>query len=405
MNTEWDMRNKRVLGINGVGRIGKLTLWNHLNMKHFDGIVVNAGRMLGRQLEDAVHYMTTDSTYGMLDHFLHGYSGKSCDVKILNKEEAIMEMNGIPVRLLTKARNPKDIDWAKYGVQVVVDCTGVFLDPALPADHPKGSLRGHLAAGAKKVIASAPFKRSDTSQPAPEDSGIFVYGVNHSTYDPKKQHILSSASCTTTGLAHMIKPIMETEETSKIITASMTTVHAATNTQNILDAPPKTDAKDLRRNRAVFDSLIPTSTGAAATLVEVIPEIKTIGFMADAIRVPTTTVSLILLDLTFSTSVSEKGEPVIDRDFVNNIFKKAAAGAQKGLLVYSENQNVSVDLKGLGAAVVIEGRENQVRTGFLTLDRETPVTHAKLLGWYDNEYGSFVNCMGNLTRYVDQNLL
>jgi glyceraldehyde 3-phosphate dehydrogenase len=203
----------------------------------------------------------------------------------------------------------------------------------------------------------------------------------------------------------MIKPIMETEETSKIITASMTTVHAATNTQNILDAPPKTDAKDLRRNRAVFDSLIPTSTGAAATLVEVIPEIKTIGFMADAIRVPTTTVSLILLDLTFSTSVSEKGEPVIDRDFVNNIFKKAAAGAQNGLLVYSENQNVSVDLKGLGAAVVIEGRENQVRTGFLTLDRETPVTHAKLLGWYDNEYGSFVNCMGNLTRYVDQNLL
>ena len=416
---EIKLEGKRILGINGIGRIGKLTLWNHLNQKYYDGIVINAGRELGKKLEDAIAYLTTDSTYGSLDHFLYGYSGQSAEVKILDRSAFIVEMCGIPVKILHEARNPRDIGWVREGVRVVIDCTGAFLDPTRPADHPKGSLRGHLEAGADKVIVSAPFKIADSGRPLPEDSATFVYGVNHYTYDPLKHNIISAASCTTTGLAHMMKPLVDTKETSEIITASMTTVHAATNNQGILDAPPKAGSKDLRRNRAVFNNVIPTSTGAASALEEIIPEIKRVGFMADSIRVPTSTVSLISLNLTFHTFFDASGAPVITQDFINNIYRKAAVGAQKDLLIYSERQNVSSDLMGCRAAVIIEGLENHTRTAFLPLgseilqrldanvteDMHIPVTHAKVFGWYDNEFGCYVNCMGKLTKYVDKNLM
>lgn len=414
-----EMNSKRILGINGIGRIGKLTLWNHLNLKHFDGIVINSGRELGKKTEDIIHYLSTDSTYGTLDKFLYGYTGKSCDIKILDSQECLIEISGIPVKIIKKARNPREIDWAKEGVRLVIDCTGVFLDPTLPADHPKGSLRGHLEAGAEKVILSAPFKIKDSSRKLPEDCATFVYGVNHSSYDPLKHHIISAASCTTTGLAHMVKPLLDTKETSEIVTASMTTVHASTNNQSILDAPPKAGSKDLRRNRSVFNNIIPTSTGAAIALEEIIPEIKKVGFMADSIRVPTSTVSLISLNLTFRTERTESGEPIINHNFINDIYRKAAVGAQKDLLIFSENQNVSSDLMGCQAAIVIEGLENHTRTGYLSFDAETlksygietnhemnlPVTHAKVFGWYDNEFGCYVNCLGKLTKYVDKNLI
>ncbi|MGI6728335.1 MAG: type I glyceraldehyde-3-phosphate dehydrogenase [Anaerovoracaceae bacterium] len=416
---DMNLQNKRVLGINGVGRIGKLTLWNHLNLKHFDRIVINSGRELGKKIEDVIQYFTTDSTYGTLDRFLYGYTGKTCNVKVLDQSECLFEIDGIPVKLLKKSRNPREIDWAKEGVRLVIDCTGKFLDPTLPADDPKGSVRGHLEAGAEKVIVSAPFKIKDSSRKRPDDSAMFVYGVNHSTYDPKKHHIISAASCTTTGLAHMVKPLLDTEETAKFVTASMTTVHAATNNQNILDAAPKAGSKDLRRNRSVFNNMIPTSTGAAIALEEVLPEIKKVGFMADSIRVPTSTVSLISLNLTFRTELNESGEPIINRNFINDIYRKAAAGAQKDLLIFSEQQNVSTDLMGSMAAVIIEGQENHTRTGFLSLDAETlknygietnqdmnlPVTHAKIYGWYDNEFGCYVNCLGKLTKYIDKNII
>lgn len=413
------LQSKRMLGINGTGRIAKLTLWNHINLKHFDGIIINAGREMGRKIDDVVHYLTTDSTYGTIDRFLYGYTGKSCNVKVLDETESIIEIDGVYVKLLKKARNPRDIDWSKEGVRLVVDCTGVFLDPVLPSDSPKGSIRGHIEAGAEKVIASAPFKIKDSMQKMPEDSAMFVYGVNHASYDPARHHVLSAASCTTTGLAHMMKPLLDTEETSKIITASMSTVHAATNNQNILDTSPKAGAKDLRRNRSVFNNIIPTSTGAAIALEEILPEIKKVGFMADSIRVPTSTVSLISLNITFRTELNENGDPIINREFINDIYKKAASGAQKDLLIFSENQNVSSDLIGCQAAAVIEGYETHTRTGFLPLDIETfkeygietgqdinlPVTHAKIFGWYDNEFGNYVNCLGKLAVYVDKNMI
>lgn len=417
--TRSDLQNKRLLGINGIGRIGKLTLWNHLNMKHFDGVVINAGREIGKSMEDVMHYLSTDSTYGSIDRFMYGFSGQSCDVKIIDREQRILEMNGMTVKILVKARNPRDIEWNNEGVRVVVDCTGVFLDPTVPADHPKGSLRGHIEAGAEKVILSAPFKIKDSSQKMPEDSGMFVFGINHTKYDPMKHHVLSATSCTTTGLSHMMKPLVSNEETARIVTASMTTVHAATNNQSILDAAPGAGTGDLRKDRSLFNNIIPTSTGAAIALEEVMPEIKSIGFMADSIRIPTSTVSLISLNLTFHTTLGENGEPIINKAFINNLYKEASEGAQKGLLYFSETQNVSSDLMGMQAAIVIEGQENHTRTGFLPVDHKTlnrlgievtqdanlPVTHAKIFGWYDNEFGSYVNCLGKLTQFVEKNLI
>ena len=413
------LKNKKVLGINGAGRIGKLTLWNNLNLRYFDCFVLNAGRKVGKNFEDMVNYLTTDSTYGTLDTFLYGYTGKKSAIKILDAEQGIFSVDGIEIKILSSARNPRDINWVKEGVKLVIDCTGAFLDPTIPTDNSKGSIRGHLESGAEKVIISAPFKIKDKSLKMPDDSGMFVYGVNNTKYDPNKHHIISAASCTTTGLAHMVMPLLENKKTSEILTASMSTVHAATNNQNILDAVPGTDKSDLRRNRSTFNNIIPTTTGAAIALEEILPEIKNVGFMADSVRIPTNTGSLIALNLTFKTRLdNETKEPEINRSFLNDIYRKAAEGPQKEMLVFSEKQNVSSDIIGYQAAVVIEGVETHTRTGFIPIPAETlkecgidsqadiniPVTHAKIFGWYDNEFGSYVNFLSKLAIYVDKNM-
>ncbi len=412
------LQSRKILGINGVGRIGKLTLWNHLNEGHFDYFVLNTGRNVGKKMEDVIDYLLKDSTYGSLDRFLYGHSGKTAAIEITDREQGLFAINGIPVKLFSDSRNPREINWAREGVQLVIECTGSYVDPTVPADDPKGSVRGHLEAGAEKVIVSAPFKVADGAQKLPGDSCMFVYGINHNKYEPSTHHILSAASCTTTGLSHMIKPLLETRETSSIITASMSTVHAATNNQKILDAVPKAGASDLRKTRSVFDNIILTTTGAANALEEIMPEIRNVGFMADSVRIPTSTSSLIMLNVTFKTELNEAGEPKLNRELVNEIYKTAAGGAQKGMIIYSERQNVSSDLAGYPAAIVIEGVETHTRTGFIHVNTGTlrdngvdapvdiniPVTHAKIFGWYDNELGSYVNMLGRLAVYVDKNM-
>jgi glyceraldehyde 3-phosphate dehydrogenase len=409
--------NKNLIGINGMGRIGKLTLWNNIATRHFDGAVVNVGRQVGTNLEDLIHAIETDSTYGAMNRFLFGVTGAQKRFTVVDHEKGIIEYDGFPVRILQNHRNPRDIEWKQNGVEIVVDCTGVFLDPTIEADNPAGSLRGHLEAGARKVIASAPFKIKDKTKKMPPDSFMSVFGINHLEFQSDKHHVISAASCTTTGLSHMINPLLETRQTSRILTASMSTVHAATNSQSVLDAMPKAAATDLRKTRSVFNNIILSSTGAAKALERIIPQISEIGFMADSVRIPTSTVSLIILNITFSTELDPKGEPLISKQFLNNIYRKASEGPQKDILVFSENQNVSADLLGYPAAVVIEGHETHTRTGFISLpenvlesmgvsvekDLNLPVTHAKIFGWYDNEYGSYVNSLGKLVNHVERN--
>ena len=409
------------LGINGLGRIGKLTLWHHVARRHFPSIVVNVGREVGTGLEAVCAAIEKDSTYGPLHRFLYGVNAEPC-VKIVDRERGLLDVAGTPVTVLQEARNPAEIAWKPHGVRIVVDATGVFNDPTLPADHPKGSLRGHLAAGVEKVVNSAAFKLEDKSRSMPEDAAVLIYGINHEAFDPVRHHLVSAASCTTTAVAHMLKPLLDALHASRLLTAAMSTIHAATNSQSVLDTLPKAGARDLRKTRSALNSIILTSTNATAALEQVMPELSTVGFMGDSVRVPTPTESLAILNLTFQEEIDRDGRPRIDRERINRIYRDSAEGAQRGLLVYSEEQNVPADVRGMRAAVVIEGTETHTRTGFVDLDLSTvpgidemgfdgidtivqlPVTHAKVFGWYDNEYGSYTNMLGDLTVHVHDSL-
>lgn len=412
------INSKNYLGINGLGRIGKLNVWNHLALRHFDGVVINVGREVGKQMDDIIQVLETDSTYGNINQFLYGQTGSHKSFEIIDTEKGILSFDGFYIKILRNHRNPRDVDWRSEGVRIVVDCTGVFVDPTVAADNQKGSLRGHLEGGAQKVILSAPFKIKDSALKMPADSKMFVYGINHIEFDAARHHVISSASCTTTGLSHMMLPLLETQETSKMLTASMSTVHAATNSQSVLDAVPKASATDLRKTRSVLNNIILSTTGAAKALEKILPQITEIGFMADSVRIPTNTVSLIILNITFDSGINSKGEPIISKAFLNSVYERYAQGPLKDLLIFSSRQNVSADLIGRRAAVTIEGFETHTRTGFIhlsqaslaaqgvqaTSDMNLPVTHAKIFGWYDNEFGSYVNCLGKLTVYVDKNL-
>ncbi len=412
-----------VIGINGAGRIGKLTLWNHIARKYFQEIVLNTGREVGTDLQAFAQYIEKDTTYGPLHRFLYGINAKRV-VEVIDGKAGKISIDGIPVTILREARNPAKINWRDHGVDLVVECTGKFRDPTIPVDDKTGSIRGHLAAGAKVVLNSSPFKIKDKALSPPQDSVTLIYGINHCSFDKKHHQVLSAASCTTTGLAHMVKPLLEKEETNKILTASMSTVHAVTNSQAVLDSPPKSGEKDLRKNRSILNNIILTSTNAAAALSQVIPEVKNIGFMADSIRVPVNTESLIVLNLTIQSRRNKEGQPLpLNTNVLNEIYKTAQARDPENLLVFTMEQNVSSDVMGMNAAVVIEGQFNHTRTAFIDIDLSqvpelpeavlscltskllrVPVVHAKIFWWYDNEYGSFTNRLGDLTVHVHKNM-
>ncbi|MBT3245144.1 MAG: glyceraldehyde-3-phosphate dehydrogenase [Bacteroidetes bacterium] len=405
-----ESKQAKTLGINGLGRIGKLTLWHHAGRQYFDRIVLNTGRLFGNSFDDLIHYIERDSTYGSLSSFLHGYQSKSV-ITDVNPEETSLKINGIEVKFLQKQRNPKDIEWAANGVKLVVDTTGQFLDPSLPPNDPKGAIRGHLEAGAYKVIASAPFKLKEGT-PMPDDAVTTVMGINDGDYDPLKHTVISNASCTTTCLAHMIKPLIDYFGIDRILSASMDTVHAATGSQAVLDRPPKVGAKDLRKNRSILNNIILTTTGAAKTLFLVIPEMSKVGFIAESVRVPTATGSLIILVVNFQEVLNQ--EP-IRRELINSIYENAAKNDKKEYLLYSAKQNVSSDIIGTPrAAAVIEGHETHTRTGTINVNLEhmqgidkkvldaikdqiatINVTQSVIYGWYDNEMGSYVNMLGD----------
>lgn len=401
-----------VLGINGLGRIGKLTLWNHVARKYFSEIVVNIGRRAGTTLADIAQYIEKDSTYGSLHHYLYGYRAERIITQV-DEHKGTMSIDGIPVTVLRESRNPKNIPWKEHGVKVVVEATGSFTNPTVPYDATEGSVRGHLEAGAEKVIISAPFKVKDKNIPMPTDIITIVMGINEEEYDHAKHHIVSGASCTTTCLAHMVKPLIDYFGAEKIISASMDTIHACTGTQAVLDRLPKAGATDLRKTRSVLNNIILTSTGAAKTLGLVIPEMNRIGFMAESVRVPITTGSLIILVITLRDEVDR---PPVSRDLINSIYKDAAQREKRGYIKYTDEQNVSSDIVGLiGPAAIIEGHETHTRTAYVSLDvgkllklpaevvsaipadPEIPITNAVIYGWYDNELGSYTHMLGDLT--------
>jgi glyceraldehyde 3-phosphate dehydrogenase len=402
------------LGINGLGRIGKLSIWQHVGRKEFPEIVVNMGRPIGTSLDDVARFIEKDTTYGTIQNYLYGYKAGRL-IENLDEKSGSMVIHGVRVTILRDVRDPKEIPWKKYGVDVVVESTGKFLDPTQPPDAPGGSIRGHLAAGAQKVIASAPFKLKDA--PWPEDAITTVMGINDSEYNPKTHNILSNASCTTNCLAYMIKPLLDHFGLERILTASMATIHAITGSQLVLDRAPKAGATDLRRNRSVLNNIILTTTGAAKALALVIPEMKEIGFVAESVRIPTSTGSLIILAIDIQDDAEQAPT---DRDLINQIYRDAAEKEKKGYLQYSDEQNVSADIIGHPlAAAVIEGTETQTRTANISIDLkrlpgytdevgaclartviDVPVTKVVVYAWYDNEMGGYVHTLADRTVSV-----
>ena len=407
---------ERVLGINGLGRIAKLSIWQHIGRKRVSGIVVNIGRPVGSSLEDVASFIEKDSTYGTLHNYLYGFTSGRL-IENLDEKSGSMTIDGIPVTILREVRDPRKIPWKAHGVDIVIESTGKFTDPTVSPDADGGALRGHLAAGARKVVVSAPLKIKDKAASMPEDAVTTVLGINEDDYNPAKHTIVSNASCTTNCLAHMVKPLLDYFGVQRILTASMATVHAITGSQMVLDRAPKSGAADLRRNRSVFNNIILTTTGAAKALALVIPEMKQIGFIAESVRIPTNTGSLVILNIDIEDD--DKAAP-INRDLINNIYADANKRDKNGYLRYSAKQNVSADIIGHPlAAAIIEGQETHTRTATISFDLQhlkgyseevaaclgttiidIPVTKVVIYGWYDNEMGGYTHMLANRTDSV-----
>ena len=326
------------VGINGFGRIGRNFLRASMKNKDIDFVAVN-------DLTDAktlAHLLKYDS--------IHGIFAAGVEVK----GEAIA-VNGKEIKVLA-IRNPEDLPWKDLGVDVVIESTGLFVD--------RDNASKHLKAGAKKVIISAPAKNPDVT---------IVLGVNESVYDSAQHNIISMGSCTTNCLAPIAKIL---NDEFGIEYGLMTTTHAYTNDQRILDFPHK----DLRRARAAALSMIPTTTGAAAAVALVIPELK--GKMDGmAVRVPTPNVSLVDLVAYLSKDATlEK---------VNSILKQNANGKLKGILEFCEEPLVSTDFNGNTHTSIVDGKSTKMIGKRMV----------KVLSWYDNEWG-FSTKMGELISYI-----
>jgi len=328
------------VGINGFGRIGRNIMRAALGDRSIDFVAVN-------DLTDAgtlAHLLKYDSVLGNLH------------AKVEAAERSIT-VDGDEFMVLS-VKDPAQLPWKDLGVEVVFESTGLFTD--------RDAATKHIAAGAKRVIITAPAKKPDIT---------VVLGVNADKYDPARHQIISNASCTTNCLAPLVKVLHERFSVRK---GWMTTVHSYTNDQQLLDLPHK----DLRRARAAALSMIPTTTGAATAVGEVLPELK--GRLDGiAIRVPTPNVSAV--DLAALLDKKTTG------DEVNAAFKAASEGPLKGILQYSTEPLVSIDFKGNPHSSIVDAPYTKVMDG----------DFVKVLSWYDNEWGYSNRCV-DLLRFMVQ---
>ena len=326
------------IGINGFGRIGRNVFRASLAKEDIEIVAIN-------DLTDAktlAHLLKYDSVHGILDAEVK--AGEGC-----------IYVNGKEIKVLAEM-DPAKLPWGELGVDIVVESTGRFTQ--------RDKAAAHLAAGAKKVIISAPAKEEDIT---------IVMGVNHDKYDAANHHVISNASCTTNCLAPFAKVL---NDNYGIKRGLMTTVHAYTNDQRILDLPHK----DLRRARAAGQSIIPTTTGAARAVALVLPELKgkLNGF---AMRVPTPNVSVVDL-------VAELEKPAT-ADEINAKLKEAAEGELKGVLGYTDEPLVSKDFCGNANSSIVDGLSTMVIEGNMV----------KVVSWYDNEWG-YSNRVLDLAAYI-----
>ncbi|MFJ4732965.1 type I glyceraldehyde-3-phosphate dehydrogenase [Streptomyces sp. NPDC088770] len=331
------------VGINGFGRIGR----NYFRALLEQGadIEIVAVNDLGDTATTA-HLLKYDTILGRLKQ------------EVSHTADTIT-VDGHTIKVLSE-RNPADIPWGELGVDIVIESTGIFTK--------KEDAEKHIAGGAKKVIISAPAKNEDVT---------IVMGVNQDQYDSANHHVISNASCTTNCVAPMAKVL---DENFGIVKGLMTTVHAYTNDQRILDFPHK----DLRRARAAAENIIPTTTGAAKATALVLPQLKgKLDGIAMRVPVPTGSVTDLVIELSREVTKEE----------VNAAFQKAAEGELKGLLDYTEDPIVSSDIVNAPASCTFDSSLTMVQDG----------KNVKVIGWYDNEWG-YSNRLVDLTVFVGNQL-
>jgi len=333
------------VGINGFGRVGRQVL-KAIRDFHSDKLEVAAVNDLTDPQTNA-HLLKYDSNYGR-------FPGR------VEVEGDTIRIDGDAIKVFAE-RDPAQIPWGDLGVEIVVESTGAFTDGQKAA--------AHLHGGVKKVIISAPAKNEDLT---------LVLGVNDGMYDPSKHRIISNASCTTNCIAPVVKVL---HDSFKVRRGLMSTIHAYTNDQCILD----TVHKDLRRARAAALSIIPTSTGAARAVTLVIPDLKG-KLHGMAYRVPTATVSVV----DFVADVSRQ----VTAEEVNQALKQAAYGPLKGILEYEEEPLVSIDFKGNPASSIVDALSTMVVDGDMV----------KVVSWYDNEWGYSVRTADLCAFLVDRGL-
>ncbi|MBI3202011.1 MAG: type I glyceraldehyde-3-phosphate dehydrogenase [Myxococcales bacterium] len=320
------------IAINGFGRIGRCVLRALVEQKITDVEVVAINDLV--DTKTLAHLLKYDSIHRTFDAAPVGH--KDTGITVGGKDIAVSAI-----------KDPKELPWKSHGVDIVLECTGLFTD--------KNKAIAHVEAGAKKVMISAPAKNHDLT---------IVMGVNHDLYDPAKHQIVSNGSCTTNCLAPVAKVMLDN---FGIVNAFMTTIHSYTNDQNLLDLPHRKG--DLRRARAAAVNMVPTSTGAAKAIAEVIPALKG-KCHGTAIRVPTVDVSMV--DLTI---ITEKAATV---DAINGAMKTAAeSGPLKGILQYVDEELVSGDFIGNPYSSSFDATQT-----LLMGDK-----FAKIFSWYDNEWG------------------
>ena len=331
------------VGINGFGRIGRNIMRAALGDAEIDFVAVNDLTNAGT----LAHLLKYDSVLGNL----HGKVEATADG---------ISVDGDAFKVLS-SKDPAQLPWKDLGVDVVFESTGIFTD--------RDGAAKHLAAGAKKVVVTAPAKKPDFS---------VVLGVNEQQYDPKAHHIISNASCTTNCLAPLVKVLHDAFGIKK---GWMTTIHSYTNDQQLLDLPHK----DLRRARAAALSMIPTTTGAALAVGEVLPQLKgrLDGF---AMRVPTPNVSVVDL-----AAILEKA---VTAEEVNGALRAAAEGPLKGILGFCTEPLVSIDFKGNPLSSIVDAAYTKVMDG----------DFVKVLSWYDNEWGYSNRCVDLLRLMVKKGL-
>lgn len=333
------------VGINGFGRIGRnvLRIAQDRLDKDIEIVAINARA----EAETLAHLFTYDSCYGI-------FKG---NVEV--KDENTIKINSNEIKIL-RHNDPEEIPWKELGVDVVIESTGLFTQ--------KEKASKHIKAGAKKVIITAPGKGEDIT---------IVMGVNEEDYDNEKHNIISNASCTTNCLAPMAKVL---DEKFGIEKGLMTTIHAYTNDQRILDK----NHKDLRRARAAAESMIPTTTGAAKAVSKVLPQLegKLNGF---SVRVPTPTVSMVDLVCELKKDVT--------LEEVNNVLKEASKGKLNGILGYCDKPLVSIDYRGDSRSSIIDALSTMV------IDKNM----VKVVSWYDNEWGYSTRTV-DLVNYVAKNM-